>query len=52
MFLSSGRYPQYKKDGTVVNGGIPQKGNLTEHLTALKARIEKELPNKKYAGKF
>jgi hyaluronoglucosaminidase len=42
--------PQIKSDGTVVNGGIPQLGNLTLHLEKFNRDFAAEVPDPKYRG--
>ncbi|KAL3993789.1 Hyaluronidase family protein [Acanthocheilonema viteae] len=48
-----GLYPYYKNfsDPTsAVNGGIPQRANLTAHLAKLRDDIEKAIPNEGFNG--
>ncbi|XP_020822002.1 hyaluronidase-1-like [Phascolarctos cinereus] len=45
-----GNYPYIDQNGTVINGGIPQKENLPMHLEKSKEDIEKAIPSGKFQG--
>ena len=46
---SQGAFPHYNGD-TPVNGGIPQRGNITLHVALLEAGIARWLPDPDYDG--
>nr|CAB3254999.1 hyaluronidase-1-like [Phallusia mammillata] len=45
-----GLYPFYEKDGTPVNGGIPQLADIGAHYHKCIEDIEKYIPEKDYSG--
>ncbi|XP_070561977.1 hyaluronidase-1-like [Ptychodera flava] len=45
-----GLYPYYDKNGTAVNGGIPQLTNLTEHFEKVVEDFWKYFPDPNYSG--
>ncbi|XP_043978948.1 hyaluronidase-2-like isoform X2 [Gambusia affinis] len=45
-----GLYPFYKADGTAVHGGIPQIGNLSQHLSEMQKGVDKYIPNPDSVG--
>lgn len=44
IFYSAGSFPQYDKYNHSINGGIPQRGNLTTHIEKFVARLLQILP--------
>ena len=48
--LTLGDWPCVGDDGTVFNGGIPQRGNLTRHLAAVARDIETAFPDPAHSG--
>lgn len=40
----AGVWPTIERDGTIINGGIPQHANLTLHLNVLNATLTKYMP--------
>lgn len=52
IFYSSllGLYPHIDGNGAFINGGIPQNGNLTQHLEKSREDIKAFLPNSSYDG--
>lgn len=42
--------PGYRGSKQVVNGGIPQKGNLSLHLAAVEASVQRYIPSSDYSG--
>ena len=45
-----GKWPCFDKNGTVINGGLPQLGNLTEHLNQVRKDIAIQLPDPNFSG--
>ena len=45
-----GDMPQIHPDGTLVNGGVPQAGNLSRHLQLLREGVPRWLPDPDWAG--
>ncbi|KAJ8257542.1 hypothetical protein GJAV_G00186710 [Gymnothorax javanicus] len=45
-----GLYPYYKKDGTPVNGGLPQTASLAAHLEKMPEGVNKYIRNPKAKG--
>ena len=48
--LTLGLWPCYYKNGTAINGGLPQFGNLTLHLNQVRVDIVKQLPDPAFNG--
>lgn len=46
----AGYFPMIMKNGTKRNGGIPQEGNLTEHLKIYRQHIDERVPNEHNKG--
>jgi hyaluronoglucosaminidase len=42
--MTLGRWPCYAKNGTALNGGLPQLGNLTAHLAQVRLDVARLLP--------
>eukprot|EP01052_Picozoa_sp_SAG31_P033161 SAG31_NODE_3713_length_3957_cov_3.801452_3_plen_136_part_00 len=47
-----GTFPVILANGTAVHGGVPQAGNLSSHLTALRGSIEAWIPDKHWAVRY
>ena len=47
---SQGIFPTIGADGTEVNGGVPQNGNLTAHLDQLNAQLPMWIPDPEWEG--
>ena len=45
-----GEWPSFFSNGTAVNGGIPQRGNLDLHLQKVKADVQRLLPDPDFSG--
>ena len=45
-----GKWPCFDKNGTTINGGLPQLGNLTEHLNQVRKDIAIQLPDPNFSG--
>ena len=43
---SQGLWPTIAADGSMTNGGVPQAGNLTAHLTYIRTHISTWIPGK------
>lgn len=61
ILYNPGLFPRvvnYKDDTTslddiiLINGGIPQDGNLLEHLEAFEEQVDKEIPDPNNDGKL
>jgi hyaluronoglucosaminidase len=50
VYGNRGIMPHFAPDGTAVNGGIPQLGNLTLHLDKFKRDLAAEIPDPNYRG--
>lgn len=50
VYGNKGIMPRINPDGTTVNGGIPQLGNLTLHLNKFRADFAAEVPNPDHRG--
>ena len=49
IYGNKGEMPHYQ-GATIVNGGLPQLGNLTVHLTKYRTSINALIPNTQYQG--
>ena len=47
---TQGLFPTISSDGTIINGGVPQNGNLTLHLEAIKTQLPLWIPDKDWFG--
>jgi hyaluronoglucosaminidase len=47
---TQGLFPTISSDGTIINGGVPQNGNLTLHLEAITTQLPTWIPEKNWAG--
>jgi hypothetical protein len=48
-----GTWPEFNAEsakGVMANGGVPQRGNLTLHLEAVRAGVEKRVPDVNFTG--
>ncbi|ELT97073.1 hypothetical protein CAPTEDRAFT_100896, partial [Capitella teleta] len=45
-----GFYPWIAQNGTLVNGGLPQMGNLSEHLRKMESDLNVMIPDVRYDG--
>ena len=45
-----GTFPTIGPNGTRVNGGVPQRGNLTAHLERVRADVVTLFPDANYSG--
>jgi len=43
-------FPHFAPNGTAVNGGIPQRGNLSLHLALVQREVKAMFPNASYDG--
>ncbi|XP_059172888.1 hyaluronidase conohyal-P1-like [Physella acuta] len=50
LFYNLGLWPYYSGNETAHNGGIPQLGNLSEHIRKVQADVESTLPDKTFSG--
>lgn len=50
IYGNKGMFPSLSTAGVAVNGGVPQRGNLTLHLTKLRADLANLIPNASYVG--
>lgn len=47
---SQGVWPEIRADGTKINGGVPQAGNLTLHLDTIKNTVSGWIPDPAWEG--
>ncbi|KAF0292037.1 Hyaluronidase [Amphibalanus amphitrite] len=50
LFYNPGLYPQILSNGTRVNGGLPQLGDLRLHLDAFAADVDRYIPDVNFSG--
>lgn len=50
IYGNNGAFPRIASDGTLVNGGVPQRGNLSLHLTKLARDLAALVPNQSFVG--
>ncbi|KAF0306931.1 Hyaluronidase [Amphibalanus amphitrite] len=50
LFYNPGLYPQILSNGTRVNGGLPQLGDLRLHLDAFAADVDRFIPDVNFSG--
>jgi len=50
IYRPGSTWPQILDNGTVLYGGVPQAGNITEHLMAAKHEIEMFVPDPNFSG--
>ena len=47
---SQGLFPTINEDGSMVNGGVPQRANLTAHIQVLEKTVIKWIPEADWSG--
>lgn len=47
---TQGVFPQISDNGQIINGGVPQNGNLTLHLDTIKQQLPSWIPNVNWTG--